>query len=112
MYNVKRLQSLFLGYYVPIELTMIMKSLKVLYHIDGNCNEKFVDRKVKCTSREISSNNWGVNKTCLCWPIWVPVYHSFQKRVRTTPLSVRIITEISVNHRASAFCLAQKILRS
>ena len=43
---------------MPIELTMIMKSPKVLYHIDRNCNEKFVDRKVKCTSRKISSNNW------------------------------------------------------
>lgn len=43
---------------MPMELTMIMKSLKVLYHIDRNCNEKFVDRKVKCTSRKISSNNW------------------------------------------------------
>ena len=43
---------------MPIELTMIMKSLKVLYHIDGNCNEKFVDGKVKCTSRKISPNNW------------------------------------------------------
>ena len=26
--------------YVPTELTMIMTSLKILYHIDGNCNEK------------------------------------------------------------------------
>ena len=37
---------------MPIELTMIMTSLKILYHIDGNGNEKVVDRKVKTTSKK------------------------------------------------------------
>ena len=38
---------------MPIELTMIMTSLKILYNVDGNCNEKGVDGKVKATSKKI-----------------------------------------------------------
>ena len=30
-----------------------MTSLKILYNVDGNCNEKGVDGKVKATSKKI-----------------------------------------------------------
>ena len=39
--------------YVPIELTMIMTSRKILYHIDGNYSKKVIDGKIKATSKKI-----------------------------------------------------------
>ena len=62
---------------MPIELTMIMTSLKILYHIDGNCNEKGVDGEVKATSKKKLIKQLGVNKTCLCWLIWISRYHAY-----------------------------------
>ena len=88
-----------------------MTSLKILNHIDGIVMKKLLMEKLKPLKTNLIMQ-LGVNKTCLSSPRWVPVYHSFQKRVRTTPLSVRVITEIIVYHRASAVCLVHKIVRS